>query len=241
VYENRIEEVWSQYLPLVQRIINYSIDGSIGNQPARVLLGDLATSDLAMDLPSEWADRNVAGYLVKLREMQALLIWKTQDFLLENQSKRVRFDRTGISEVAQFQEGQFVFLQYPNRPLNKLAGLYRGPMIITGIDRPDLIRVNDLITNRESVVHTSPLRVFRHPKTMTMAEATTLAAVDLDEFYVESIVEHKRNENNLKRWTYRVRWLGYEEGDDTWLPYSSVKHLTALDEYAVAQKIAIPE
>jgi hypothetical protein len=70
---------------------------------------------------------------------------------------------------------------------------------------------------------------------MTMAEATSLAALDLDEFNVESIVEHKEKGNNPKRWTYRVRWLGYEEGDDTWLSYSSVKYLTALDEYAAAQ------
>jgi hypothetical protein len=48
VYEKRIKERWSRYLPLVQRIINYSIDGSIGIQPARVILGDLADSDLAM-------------------------------------------------------------------------------------------------------------------------------------------------------------------------------------------------
>jgi hypothetical protein len=76
---------------------------------------------------------------------------------------------------------------------------------------------------------------------MTMAEATSLAAVDLDEFYVESIVEHRGSGSNPRRWTYRVRWLGYEEGDDTWLPYSSVKNLTALDDYAAAQKISIPE
>jgi hypothetical protein len=78
VFEKRILSVWSQYLPLVQRIINYSIDGSIGTQPARVTFGELASSDLAMDLPSEWEGRTVAEYLVKLREAQAILIKTTQ-------------------------------------------------------------------------------------------------------------------------------------------------------------------
>jgi hypothetical protein len=50
VYEKRVKEEWSQFLPLVQRIMNYSIYGSIGTQPARVLFGDIAGSDLAMDL-----------------------------------------------------------------------------------------------------------------------------------------------------------------------------------------------
>ena len=50
VYEFRIKDNWSHYLPLVQRIMNY-IDGSIGTQPARVIFGDMVDSDIAMDLP----------------------------------------------------------------------------------------------------------------------------------------------------------------------------------------------
>jgi hypothetical protein len=46
MYERRIKERWSQYLQLVRRILNYSIDESIGMMPARVILGDLAESDL---------------------------------------------------------------------------------------------------------------------------------------------------------------------------------------------------
>ena len=80
-------------------------------------------------------------------------------------------------------------LAYPSRPPNKLAGLYRGPMITTSIDRSEIIQVRDLITNKLSMVHTNRLRVFRHPKKMTMEEDAALAATDLDEFHVESIVE----------------------------------------------------
>ena len=64
-------DVWSYYLPLVQRILNYTIDGFIGTQPAREILGDLATSCLAMDVLAHWSGRNVEDNLVKLREGQA--------------------------------------------------------------------------------------------------------------------------------------------------------------------------
>ena len=53
-------------------------------------------------------------------------------------------------------------------------------MIITSIDRPDIIQVRDLITNKLSMVRTSRLRVFRHPKEMTTEESAALAATDLD-------------------------------------------------------------
>ena len=39
VFENRIRDVWSFYRPLVQRILNYSVDGSIGTQPVRAICG----------------------------------------------------------------------------------------------------------------------------------------------------------------------------------------------------------
>jgi hypothetical protein len=241
VYERRVKEVWSQYLPLVQRIMNYTVDGSIGTQPAKVVFGDVAVSDLAMDLPSEWAHRSVLEYLVKLREMQAILIKTTQDFLRKNERNRTRDGDVNVQDVPQFTIGQFVLLKYPNRPPNKLAGLYRGPLVITAIDRPDMIKVRDLISNKESVVHTSRLRVFRHPTEMTLEEAIALAAVDLDEFFVESIIRHTGTGKDPKRWNYLVRWLGYEEGDDSWLRWSAVKDLAALEEYARVNGIQLPE
>jgi hypothetical protein len=232
VFEKRIKEQWSQFLPLVQRIMNYSIDGSIGTQPARVLFGDMAGSDLAMDLPKDWNGRDIHEYLLKLREMQGLIIKATHNYLERNQRKRAREGHGIPSEVPGFREGQFVLLRYPSRPPNKLAGLYRGPLVIEAIDRPDLIKIRDLTTNKISLVHTSRLRPFRHPKSMTVAEATALAAVDMDEFYVEKIMEVNKIGKNKKNWLFRIRWLGYEPSDDTWVGWNAVKDLEALDTFA---------
>ena len=41
VYEYRIKEHRSHYLPLVQRIINYTINDSVGTQPVCVIFGDM--------------------------------------------------------------------------------------------------------------------------------------------------------------------------------------------------------
>ena len=123
-----------------------------------------------------------------------------------------------------------MLLQYPNRAPNKLAGLYRGPLVITAIERPDLIKIKDLVTNRESLVHASRLRLFQHPPDMSREEMVDLAAIDLDEFHFEKNIEHRRKGKNPTKWEYRVRWSGYEEGDDSWLPWSSVKDVTAMDD-----------
>ena len=45
VYEKQFRDSRSQYLPLVQQIINYTVDGSIGT--ARMIFEDLETSGIA--------------------------------------------------------------------------------------------------------------------------------------------------------------------------------------------------
>ena len=110
--------------------------------------------------------------------------------------------------------------------------MYRGPMVITVMDRPDLVKVKDLITNRESLVHASRLRPFKHPKDMSAEKIESLVAADLNEFCEEKIIGHIGTGKNPKRWKFRVRWRGYEPEDDTMLDWAAVKNLAALDDYS---------
>jgi hypothetical protein len=50
VLERRVKQDWSRYLSLVQRILNYTVDGSIGTQPARVLFGDTLPVEVGLDV-----------------------------------------------------------------------------------------------------------------------------------------------------------------------------------------------
>jgi hypothetical protein len=242
VYEKRIKEKWSNYLALVQRIMNYTVDGSIGTMPAKVIFGDMTPSDVALDLPLEMKSGNEGDWLRKARDAHAALIKATQKYLVDNQRKRSSDGQVKATEVTQFVEGQYVLLDYPKQPPNKLSGLYRGPMVITAIERPDIMKVRDLLSNKIMSVHTSRVKPFRHPKEFNLDDAIALAMVDLDEFHVESIVDHEGTGKDPKRWKYRVRWTGYEPEEDTWLPWSSVKELSVMDEYRDTHpELKIPE
>ena len=150
----RIKSEWSQFLPLVQRIINYAVDGSIGTQPGRVLFGDMVDCDLVMDLQEGTTGRNPEDYLLKLREAQSIFVQTTQDYLRKHKRK-ISVD--GGPKIW-FAAGDYVLLTYPNHPPNKLADIYRRPMVITSIDRQDLVYVRDLITNKESMEHAMPFQ-----------------------------------------------------------------------------------
>jgi hypothetical protein len=103
--------------------------------------------------------------------------------------------------------------------------MYRGPMVITGIKRPDLVKVGDVITNEESMVHANRLRSFKHPKDMPKEKMESLAATDLDEFYVKKIIGHSGVGNNPMKWKFRVSRLRYQAEDDTMLDWAAVKDL----------------
>ena len=86
-----------------------------------------------------------------------MLIKSTQDYLKKNQRKRSSDGQVKSKKVTKFEVGNYVLLQNPNKPSDKQSGLYRGPMEIISIDRPDIIKVRDLTTDKVSSVHTSRL------------------------------------------------------------------------------------
>lgn len=88
----------------------------------------------------------------------------------------------------------------------------------------------DLSTLKRVRFHVSRLRKFNADMTEDPAK---LAALDNNEFVVEAIVGHRGDRRRRAGMEFRVRWLGYEPDDDTWLPYREVRELAALDRYAV--------
>jgi hypothetical protein len=105
-------------------------------------------------------------------------------------------------------------------------------MIISKIIRKDLFEVFDVITEKYYQVHISRIIPLVIPPGTRSEEIIKLAGVDHTEYFVESIINHRGDPRKKKSLEFLVRWQGYEPSDDTWEPYSNVRDLLALDEYA---------
>jgi hypothetical protein len=171
-----------------------------------------------------------AEYLETLRKTQLLLIQSTQKFLEENAAIREGKGNL-ITEYETFDIGDYVLLSYPSRPPTKLAGLYRGPLIIHRKIRKDIYEVRDLVTDRVSEVHISRLHKLRVPPDASEEDILRLAGLDHDEYIVEAIIDHKKVGKRKTDWEFLVRWSGYEPSEDTWEPLKNVKDVAALDLY----------
>ena len=89
--------------------------------------------------------------------------------------------------------------------------------------------LEDLVNFSTFEIHVSKLRLFKCDADILPAEVLAIRSMDNAEFIVDSIVDHRGND--MASYEFRVRWLGYEEEEDTWLGYNEVKALEALDRY----------
>jgi hypothetical protein len=67
-----------------------------------------------------------------------------------------------------------------------------------------------------------------------LPELIKLAATDANEYMVEKIVNHKplgdRGSKSLSKYMFEVKWCDFTE--TSWEPYSTLKNLQPLEEYA---------
>jgi hypothetical protein len=174
----------------------------------------------------------LSDYLRSLQVKQLSLIQSTQQFL--NKRASAKDSKVKLVEKISFQIGDYVLLSYPSRPPSKLAGLYRGPLVIHNKLRDDIYEVRDLITDRIYEVHFSRIHALNLPSDLDHSELLRFAGIDHAEYVVDFIVNHRGNIRKKREMEFLIRWKGYEPGDDTWESYSVVKDLAALDEYSAA-------
>ena len=115
------------------------------------------------------------------------------------------------------------------RPLNKLQTTRKGPMKVMEV-RDDAYDLLDLVNRKIETVHISRLHPFIYDATMVDPE--NVAIRDQGEFMVEEIVDALIDHNLPKtEWSFRVRWLGYDETYDEWLDWNELRNVDKLHVY----------
>jgi len=102
-----------------------------------------------------------------------------------------------------------------------------GPQIVSNRNN-NLYDCYDIITHK---VKTYDFERLKRYYVSNDAEPVWVASHDSDSYIVESIVDHEGDPKRLSSLFFRVRWKGYDETEDTWLPFHKVNELEALDTY----------
>ncbi len=232
VMERRVKEKWSRFLPIAQNILNNAIDFSLGETPSRILFGDSikSTVEWIVNKDKDRSADDVSNYIIELNQISGAIIQASRNYM-EKKDKDRREKLMKIGEVKCFEIGDYVLVTYPVRPPDKLSPIYRGPLIVMEKVSDDIYRCKDIISGKILTFHVERLREFKVSPSIMPSELIEWAAVDKDEFLVESIIEHRGSGRSGDPLSFRIRWEGYGPEDDSWLPYREVKDLSALDEY----------
>jgi hypothetical protein len=220
---------WSQYIPIVQRILNSTLDLESKVCPAELIFGNqlpILMPLVVENVNMEETD-SIPVYLAQISASMSTLVLRSQEYL------KNRFLDPTVSETAEpnFKVGDYCLITYPTRAPHKLSPLYRGPFLIVKKIREDIFSVKDLLTGKILDFHVDRLRVFTKQPDAIGTSLVTLAAADRDEFVVEFIVDHRGSMKKSSKLDFRIRWQGYDESEDTWIPWREAKQLEAMDLY----------
>jgi hypothetical protein len=88
----------------------------------------------------------------------------------------------------------------------------------------------NLVTNTEEPdIHVSQIKPFEYDPVYT--NPVDVARADAGEYVVEAILAHSGDPRRRSFLDFLVRWKGYDESEDLWLPWKSIRLNSKLHEY----------
>jgi len=234
IFEKNILSNWEDHLPQVQRMINATRNEANAVGADQLLFGNAIKLDRGIFLPpdaandvngalSQWAAEMLKSQEDIMRIAQRTQRERDTDHLVRSSPKRTEYP-----------VGSYVLVDYHKNafrkgPPNKMLTYLRGPMRVKSIDKNTYILLN-LVTRKDETIHVTDLRPFNYDP--NHVDPVDVARKDITStFVVERIIEHVGDEKRKSSLDFRVRWQGYDEEHDLWLPYAEVRDVEATHIY----------
>jgi hypothetical protein len=223
VFDDATKALWSVLLPLVQRILNAIFRPVIGTTPHSLVY--VSAPDLERGLLNPFGERPDAvmtsQYMVSLSRAHERLLDITS-LQIERQQREYKASINAITPT-DFPVGSLVLFSYLTRPPSKLHTRKAGPFIVVSRDRNN-VTIRNLTSGDEKRVDASRLTRFIFEGTLVTAQG--LAAADLGENAVDSILGFSGVPRQRKSLIFTVLW---SDGDITEEPWENVRRLEALE------------
>ena len=245
VNHKKIKNLWSDTLPLIQRIMNTNIIETIGVSPAQIMFGNAIDLDRGIFLDPGNMDTaskaiHLSAWMARMLRSQADVIKIAKETQAKHQAEY--FERFPITRT-EFPEGSYV-LKKPmddGRPDSKLHTYWRGPYRVVKSDptNPNRITVQNLVTKKLEDFANKQLKPYLTDDNFDSPEEVALMDDDME--IVEKVISHSPK-NLLKTPKARIRFRVLYVGDEkkgkspTTLTYADLRHNEVLHDYLRSNK-----
>jgi hypothetical protein len=219
---------WCRYLSMVEFAYNNSIQASTVQTPSFLNHGRHPLTPLSSVVPARSVNPSVSEWVEGL---QTALSSAKSNLASAQQRQKTYADKRRRDHP--FQVGDQVLLAARKNQLapglsSKLSAKYFGPFEIVAAVGTRAFKLNLPETvNIHPVFHVSQLKPY--VSSSAPVPVTTPPPLYTDKrggvYAVETILAKKRVG---KEWKYLVKWTGYDDSENTWEPFSHVRHLTDL-------------
>jgi hypothetical protein len=257
IYARRVRDTWHKYLPHVQKIMNLAPSRITKKAPLElqnpsfyadsVERGEyLAALAVDREEPAQtaWVKRTVA-YAKDVLELAAQI---QADVDAEHLAKLEDMQPTT------FADGTWV-LAMPHRGRGdvraqdmKTKSFWSGPyQVLSHLGNTYVVK--DVIQDLIKEYHVTSLKEFLFDPETT--DPRKIACGDSQEFHVERVIEHawrmegevnstaqagpsssdRKKRKKRSDLFFKIRWLGFDETEDTWEPWKGVMHVDVVKDY----------
>jgi transposase InsO family protein len=242
VFDDNTIGTYSDTLPLIQRIINSSVNSSIGVTPAQIIFGNSIDLDRGFFVP-HLGDHvfpitgetqiepptRLSTYTAKLLSAQSAIFKIARDNLHAKEDKHnINYDRARTH----YPNNSFVLIEYVNKfrrgPPSKLQPFLKGPLRVVN-SLGSTYTLENLITRRVKDYHVTRIHPFLFDP--TTQDPLTYAIRDDHVYVVERVSNIRGDLKKLKSIQVYVHWLGYGEDSNSWEPWANLRTNSALHNY----------
>jgi hypothetical protein len=240
IFDKNIQYEWHLYLPLVQRIINGSINSSIGVAPSQLMFGNAINFDRGFVLPAQavFPDIKLSKWADKMIYIQNMLINNAIQNQYTKDSTHMISDND--TNVTQFAINSYVIVLHHNKPPTKFHAPYRGPMKVINFSG-NKYELHNSVTNKSEFHHIKSLQQFYYDPLIINPDS--IANREYGTWEIDKIISHIGDVKKLKTLEFLVHWKDCDDIYNRWIPWNELRNNPALHNYLAAAglKILIPK
>ena len=209
--------------------------------PVELLFGNAITLDRGVLLPAT----EISDNRQSLSTWAAEMLKKQEEFLRTAQRAQKNKDQQHMESAdprrTTYAVGEYFLVEYQpsalvkGRAPNKLLPNLRGPFKVHSRDG-DKYRLTSLIDGKEEEVHLKRLHPYHFsPLHITPRDAAMRDVLTL--FEVEAVIDHSGSGRLRSEMDFLVKFQGYDEEHNLWLPYHELRDNRHLHTYLIQKRM----